>query len=191
MPKGHYKSQFRRGGRNSGRTVPERFWEKVQIQGPSECWPWQGAVFQIGMGYGQFQFEGRPHSAHRIAWLLTKGPIPAGSRVLHHCDNPPCCNPVHLFIGSNADNMKDMASKGRARPYRGGVFGDRNGTRTKPESRPRGEAHPRAVLTESQVLELRRLHREGVRQIDLGRRFGLSRDVVSKIINRRSWKHLP
>jgi hypothetical protein len=193
MPKGQYVSRFPRGGSRHTKPLEERFWEKVTIVGLDECWLWVGGVFRNGMHYGQFQYEGRPHNAHRIAWVLTNGEIPTGVRVLHSCDNPPCVNPRHLFLGSDADNMKDMATKGRGRlqrPFNRAV-GDRHGMHLHPERVRRGEAHPRSILTDEVVLEVRRLHREGTKQSDLSRQFGIEKTVLSKVVNRRTWRHLP
>jgi len=96
------------------RPVAERFWEKVDIRDPDECWPWTKSCNP--WGYGKFaRVHGDIVPAHRMAWELTHGPIPDGLFVLHHCDNPPCCNPYKcLFLGTHQDNMRDMASKGRA-----------------------------------------------------------------------------
>lgn len=91
-----------------------RFWEKVDIRGDDECWPWLGVLRGTGkMAYGVF--HGPERVASRAAWTFTWGAIDAGMGVLHRCDNPPCCNPNHLFLGTQADNMRDMAAKGRGR----------------------------------------------------------------------------
>jgi hypothetical protein len=91
--------------------IKDGFWGKVSVGHPGGCWGWIGATDPFG--YGQVWSEGRVQAAHRVAWRLVKGPIPSGSLVLHHCDNPPCSNPDHLFLGTQKDNMMDAASKGR------------------------------------------------------------------------------
>lgn len=97
-------------------TVAERLWSRVVVA-PSGCWEWQG--YRRPGGHGQIGNEGRLLGTHRVAWELTKGPIPSGMFVCHHCDNPPCCNPEHLFLGTAADNARDMARKGRGRGAEG------------------------------------------------------------------------
>lgn len=87
----------------------ERFWSKVDKSG--ECWLWIAS--RLSGGYGQFQMGGRPHAAHRAAWILANGPIPPGLHVLHSCDNPPCVRLDHLRLGTVADNMRDKALRGR------------------------------------------------------------------------------
>lgn len=87
----------------------QRLLAKVRIA-PSGCWEWLGA--RDPRGYGRFQAEGHKR-AHRAAWALFRGPIPAGLLVCHHCDNPPCCNPDHLFVGTMSDNIRDGYVKGR------------------------------------------------------------------------------
>ena len=97
----------------------ERFWNKIDRREPNECWPWIGG---ISRGYGHWSFwesgKCRSTTSHRKAWELANGPIPAGLFVLHRCDNPPCCNPAHLWLGTHADNMADKVAKGRQ--WRGG-----------------------------------------------------------------------
>jgi hypothetical protein len=140
--------------------IAERFWARVK-KAPldsKECWVWTGKPLKSG--YGQVQSRGiskMPLLTHRIAWELTYGPIPEGKHVLHHCDNPPCCRPDHLFLGDQISNTADRHAKGRT------ASGDRNGARTKREANPfvknrgsglKGEFHPMADLSDVQVVEL-------------------------------------
>lgn len=94
------------------RPLPDRFWPKVDLRaGMSGCWPWRGALDSDG--YGALKDRGRSAKAHRVAWEIANGPIPRGEFVLHRCDNRPCVNPAHLFIGDAGANARDMVSKGR------------------------------------------------------------------------------
>lgn len=88
------------------------FWAKVERRGPDECWPWVGA--RKPRGYGNVRIDGKYRLAHRVAWELATGTtIPSGCIVMHRCDNPPCCNPAHLLMGTMKDNTADMRRKGR------------------------------------------------------------------------------
>lgn len=87
------------------------FWEKVNIRGAEECWEWHAGRNRYG--YGNFKCKGKTISAHRLAWSLTHGEIPPGLCVCHKCDNPPCCNPAHLFLETSKGNTRDSVSKGR------------------------------------------------------------------------------
>lgn len=92
--------------------TPEDFWKKVDRRGPYECWPWKAAT-DARNGYGHFIIRQVFWLAHRFAYYLTHGPIPEGSCVCHSCDNPPCCNPAHLFLGTQLENIQDRVKKGR------------------------------------------------------------------------------
>lgn len=112
----HYK-RWRRTGtvERTPPTLIERFWDKVdQSAGRTACWPWMAYV--TPGGYGEFgTSHGKHVAAHRFAWEVTYGPIPAGLFVCHACDNPRCCNPRHLFVGSAGANAADRNAKGRTR----------------------------------------------------------------------------
>jgi len=103
----------------------ERFWSKVSIYWDAECWPWTAGLMGR-MGYGNFSVGGRNRAAHRVAWESANGEsIPDGKFVCHRCDNPVCCNPAHLFLGTHADNMRDARTKGRLRGNRRLEWGNR------------------------------------------------------------------
>jgi hypothetical protein len=162
--------------RNGPAPVPvaARFWDKVRTGTPDECWEWQAA--RRSSGYGVIGSNRGPTlSAHRVAWELTHGPTPDGLCVLHRCDNRPCVNPGHLFLGTYLDNNRDMAAKGR------------HGSRTKPESHPRGEGHPLALLTEAAVLEIRS---GGQSTATYASRFGVSETCVRDARRGHTWRHL-
>jgi hypothetical protein len=94
-----------------------RLWARVdRSAGFFECWPWTGT--RSPKGYGFIWLDGTNRRVHRVVYELAIGPIPDDMWVLHHCDNPPCCNPAHLWLGTNADNMRDMLAKGRGAQMR-------------------------------------------------------------------------
>lgn len=105
-------------------TTVHTFWDRLDRSGgPNACWPFQGA--RNGDGYGQVSYRGRLRQAHRVAFILWHGPTMEGigrwDIVLHSCDNPPCCNPRHLTLGTTADNNDDMRAKGRAKEHTHGA----------------------------------------------------------------------
>lgn len=124
-------------------------------------------------GYGILWIEGRNWTAHRIAWTLTNGPIPDGLYVLHQCDNRPCANPNHLFLGTNGDNQRDAAKKGKSRGKV--MFGENN---------------PAAKLSETDVREIRRLEALGVKRKTLAAKWSISYSQISSILTRQTWKHI-
>lgn len=166
-------------------SLEERFWSKVDKSGGLDaCWEWQG--WRRSDGYGECKKNGKRHiRAHRVAWEFINGPIPDGLNVLHKCDNPPCCNPAHLFLGTHFDNMADMTQKGRR------ACGDQNGARLYPERMPRGERNGTAKLTRQQVLDIRANYHSGQATGEqLAERHGVSKSLISGIVNHKRWTWL-
>jgi hypothetical protein len=149
----------------------ERLWSKVQKAGSDECWLFTGA--RNAMGYGIISIRGRSCLAHRLISETEDGPIPEDVCVLHHCDNPPCCNPAHLFRGDRADNNHDMITKGRHSPP--------------PRNRLGGERNGQARLTNEIVEAIRTRRQTGESGAALAREFGVSPSLVSMIHHGRRW----
>ena len=148
----------------------ERFLKRVQTDDPDKCWNWLGSSNKKGW-HGQWRNQsGGIELAHRAAWRLMKGSIPQGMCVLHHCDNPVCVNPTHLFLGSQSDNCKDMWAKGRARPKTN-----------------YGEKHGMSKLNSEKVLEIRS---SNLSNKELGEKFSVSSTTICDVRKRRIWKHL-
>lgn len=145
---------------------PEDFWSRVRKS--DGCWEWQGSI--IGNGYGVVRVDRKQVYAHRYAYELTHGTIPAGRLICHHCDNPRCVRPDHIYAGTHADNMRDALERGR------------HGYKTHP-----GEESGNAVLTDDQVIEAR-LSSEPATW--LARRWGVSETAVEQA-RRKGWTHLP
>ena len=171
-------------GKPGPKPVPPviRFMRFVETSsGVDGCWKWTGAARMSRGGkhaYGQFNYApGNRMQAHRAAWTLFNGTIPDGMLVCHHCDNPLCVNPDHLFFGTPADNMKDMAAKGRS--CRG---------RIRPKCSMRGSRNGNAKLSREQAMEIRELRQSGLKLRDIGIRFGVSDALVSLIARDKLWR---
>lgn len=167
--------RFIKGHFDKARTslpIEVRFWRKVQVGAPDECWEWKTKTTN---GYGVLNDKGRLIGAHRISYELHNGPIPEGMCVCHHCDNPPCVNPAHLFLGTDATNARDMVQKGRQSH----------------EGRLKGEAHHAAKLSASDVIQLRAMAAQGISRRKIAGIFGITVDHTNAIIRRRCWKHIP
>lgn len=155
--------------------LEERFWKKVdKSAGPDECWPWMAA--RLPRGYGITSINRKNRLSHRVAYALTHGDVPTGFFVCHSCDNPPCCNPSHLWVGTQMDNMKDMSRKSRGGANRGHAGNTR--------------------LTEDQVRAIRNewtpqpkgpgLKVGSTRELAM--RFGVSRATIQQLLEGKSWK---
>lgn len=146
-----------------------RFMNKFQEM-PSGCWEWQKG--KSSAGYGAFSFKGKNIQAHRFAYEAFTGEIKEGLSVCHKCDNPPCVNPAHLFLGTHTDNMQDKFKKGRA-------------------NMPVGEKIWTSKITRKDVLKIRKLYeRKKHTQKMIAEEFGLSQSHVSFIILNKGWKHV-
>jgi hypothetical protein len=158
--------------RHTSENFADRFWRKVERQGPDDCWLWTGGTNSRGRGLMHLRWEGgknvRRH-ASLVAWELTHGPVPDGLQVCHNCpsgDQSLCCNPAHLFLGTQYDNIHDCIHKSRRN-----AFG-------------RQRLHP------PHVREIKALLRAGRRQRDIAARFGVSRSAIAAIAIGASWSHL-
>lgn len=164
----------------SAKNTPEKFWSRVHVGSPVECWEWQGAT--TSSGYGNLAWHGKHAQAHRVAYFLSYGGIELDTQfrqkeivkqyqkfVLHRCDNRRCCNPQHLFLGSMRTNLLDAYGKGR-------------------KVQPRSE-HVNAKLTPAQVREIRRSYDTGeMKQVPLAQKYGVSQRAISLITRRETYK---
>ncbi len=165
------------------KTLEQRFWEKVDKTGPihpdlkTPCWIWTAATNPGG--YGQIRRGGRGSDlvlAHRLSWELARGFIPEALHALHKCDNPPCVNPAHLFLGTNQDNIDDRVSKGRPS--------------VRSEQLPYGEAHRNAKLTAEVVREARVLFANGIFVRVLATKYGVSSSTMYNALIGKTWQHV-
>ena len=156
---------------------------RLKVEG--ECWTWQGTCDDNG--YGRLQTKGaRNRKAHRLAFDLFFADVPADRCMLHRCDNPPCCNPAHLYVGTQKDNAADREARGRGNH----ATGARNGRTTHPDATARGERNSHATLTTADVLSIRRRTIEGERQHTLAAEYGIGQTAISAIAIGRTWKHV-
>lgn len=145
----------------------EDFYKLLKPNG--DCLEWTGATHR--QGYGFTRLNDKMVTTHRLAYKLEHGHIPEDKIVCHTCDNPVCCKPEHLFVGTQQDNMNDKTVKGRG-------------------NQPKGDAHGGHKLTEEQVLEIRELVKTSMIQKDIADMYGIGRSNVSAIKLRKKWKHI-
>lgn len=184
-----------------GRKYTEQlFWKNIDMSaGFNACWPWLGTISPSGYGY--FFTSGKRTRAHRAAWELSNAlSIPQGLMVLHSCDNRRCCNPSHLRVGDQYDNMRDRSTRGRA------PTGNKNGAVKYPERIGEGvkrviaergmplvfgARHGMAKLTDEDVHSIVREYKNNhITQRELAARYGISQRQIGRIVRGHGWKHL-
>lgn len=182
---GHIKGEpVRYINHHSSKYTPEQaikeFWSKVNKDGSipthmphlGKCWEWLGSKHY--RGYGDVRWNGRKDKAHRAAWQIVNGDISDGLCVLHKCDNPSCCNPKHLFLGTQKQNAEDRESKNR---------GNRINVT--------GEKHGMHKLTDKQVNEIRQRYAAGgITQRKIAAEYGVKQGTICDIVRRANWKHI-
>lgn len=159
----------------------ERFHSRVSKGDPNECWLWQGQL--TSECYGVFWTGTSKVVASRIAYFLHYGVNPGRFRVCHTCDIPPCCNPLHLFLGTNYDNAQDRHAKKRD------ACGEFLSYALKARN-VRGESHPNAKVTAEIVKQIRQEANKGTAQNIIARKYSLSRAQVCRIVQRIRWIHI-
>lgn len=165
-------SRFISGHNPAGRgpkpiPLKDRFWAHVDIGAAEDCWPW--TLSRHPFGYGQIGTERRMRHAHRVAYELTYGVIPAGAMIRHRCDNPPCCNPAHLVPGTHADNTRDMVERGRS---------------------ARGSRAGNSILVEADIPRIFELRKEGLTYREIGEQFGVTQSTIANVLTRKRWTHV-
>lgn len=178
MPRGYRANGTPMGGNRPRLSVTERLWAKVDKCGGvppidgwilGQCWLWTGSVSSVGRGsIGVWRPDGlfSQDLVHRVVWFLVYGPIPPDLYVLHKCDVARCCNPDHLYLGTQVQNMEDRSTRGRHHSRIG---------------RP---------ITREIVLTIRKRHSAGIQQRIIAKEFDITFQQVSHIVNRLSWGHV-
>ena len=162
--------------------TPERFWSKIKFDDFDKCWEWTGSLkgqgFKIGNAYGSYGIKkGKKWtkiSAHRFVALELFPKFDLELCVLHKCDNRKCCNPNHLFLGTDKDNTDDMIAKGRARK------GDK-----------KGQNNPHSHFTDEEVRQIKTRLLHGEKRSKIAKEFGVHNDYIGNIYHGKTWKHIP
>ena len=137
------------------------------------CWSWKGMIRKDGYGVINGGGYNNKMLLHRVSWLIHYGEIPKGMYVCHKCDTHICSSPACLFLGTQKDNVVDMISKGRRR-----------------KSYLKGEMNGEATISDKIALEVKTLLKDGIKSVDICRKYNLSKSLVSKIKNNKTWKHI-
>jgi transcriptional regulator len=140
-------------------SITERLERRIKKDDKSGCWIFQGSLID---GYGQIKVDGKSYRVHRLTYSLFVGEIPSGMIVCHKCDNPPCCNPDHLFIGTHAENIADRVSKGRC---------------------AKGDALPNHKITEDIRAQIFQLKKDGLTHEQIGAKFSVTHATISRVLN--------
>ena len=148
----------------------DRFWSRVTRGKRDKCWEWQAGCF--ASGYGAIKFRDKAYYATRVAYFLATGVQPGELNICHRCDNPSCCNPAHLFLGTTAQNVADRDRKGR-------------------QVTPRGEQHGCSRLTWKAVRDIRAFptpHKYGAKS-HLARQYAVTRQAIGAVLRGKTWKN--
>lgn len=150
-----------------------RFWSKVDRKVPNECWPWTGSFKENGypqLGVGSLTNGTRTmRMAHRLSWLIHFGEVPKRKYILHHCDNPKCVNPNHLYLGGNSENMRDAAQRNRI---------------------AHGVRHAYAKLNPTKVRRIRKLFKSGKNCNQIASTIGVAYATIQQVIEGQTWRRV-
>lgn len=177
----HYKRLAVHGNVNIVTTMRGKYknfidaFNDLYVIDQNNCWNWQGT---ISLGYGLMCINNKKIFAHRFSFSHFKHEIPKGMFICHHCDNPKCVNPEHLFCGTYLDNINDRHIKGRDPGFSPGAI-------------KKGEEQGHSKLKEYQVLEIIRMIKEGNTNVELASVFNISRQTINSIRTGKNWKHIP
>lgn len=163
----HYSRDIYKPKPSDRGSIEERFWRKVARAAPDECWEWQGSRKPANYGsiWGGAKI-GKVLLAHRVSYEIHNGPLPDGAVIMHTCDNPPCCNPAHLVLGTHKVNAEDKVEKAR---------------------HSFGENRYNAKLTDQDVRDIRN---SPLRIFELTKHYDVSQSVISNIRTGKTWRHV-